>query len=76
MKIFKSFFVVALMAMTLTASASNEPTGDLTLKSKVVENHVVVVQLYNLQQESTKISIQSLDGKTTFFSDLVNKHNG
>lgn len=79
MKIFKSFFVLALMALTLNVSAatSNEaPTGDMHLKSKVVENNVLVVQLYNLQQEKTKIKIQSLDGQTTFFTDYVNNHNG
>lgn len=76
MKIFKSFFVLALMALTLNASASNEPTGDLRLKSHVVENHVIVLQLYNLQQAKTKVSIKSLDGETTFFSDLIRNHNG
>lgn len=77
MKIFKSFFVLALMALTLNVSAANDvPNGEMRLKSKVVEQNVLVVQLYNLQQAKTKIKIQSLDGKTTFFSDFVNNHNG
>ncbi|PHN03254.1 T9SS type A sorting domain-containing protein [Flavilitoribacter nigricans] len=76
MKIFKSFFVLALMAMTLNASASNEPTGELRLKSHVVESNVVVLQLYNLQQEKTKVSILSLDGETAYFTDYIRNHNG
>lgn len=76
MKTFKSFFILALMAWSLNASATNNPTGDLRLKSHVVENNVVVVQLYNLQQEATKVSIQSLDGKTTFFRENIRNHNG
>jgi hypothetical protein len=76
MKTFKSLFVLALLALSLNVSASNEPTGEFQVKSYVVENNVVVLQLYNLQQENTEISIQSLDGKTTFFSDYVRNHNG
>lgn len=76
MKIFKSFFVLALMALTLNASASNDPIGELQLKSYVQEDNVVILQLYNLQKVNTKVSIQSLDGKTTFFSDHIRKHNG
>lgn len=76
MKIFKSFFVLALMALTFTASADNEPDGQLLIKSKVVEQNVLVVQLVNLQQEATRVSIQSLDGDTTFFQENIRKHNG
>lgn len=76
MKIFKSIFVLALMALTLNANAGTNSDGDPQLKSKVVDEHTVVVQLFNLQQEVTKISIQSLDGETTYFQEYIRKHNG
>lgn len=75
MKIFKSLLLVALMVASFTLSANNDPEK-LQVKSKVVENQSIVVQLFNLQQELTTMSIISMDGKTTYCKKFVKDHNG
>ncbi len=49
---------------------------EVTLYVKAVKERTVEVALVNLQQESTSIAIQSLDGKTTYFQSTVKNHNG
>lgn len=75
MKIIKSFFLFALMTVSFTLSASNNP-DELHVKSKVVDNNAIVVQLINLQQAATSVTIESLDGETIYFKELVRHHNG
>ena len=76
MNIFKSFFVIALTALTFTLSAADTPDAELKMKSKVVQDHKVVVQLINLQQENTTLKLQSLDGDITYFQEIIRQHNG
>ncbi len=42
----------------------------------VVDKKTVELRLVNLQKLRTDISIQSLDGATTYFQNVVTKHNG
>lgn len=76
MKIFKSLLFLALMSLALSVSANNNPDGKLRVKSQVVDNHAIVIQLINLQQVATSVTIKDLDGDTTYFQETVRKHNG
>lgn len=74
-----SLLLALCLAMSVSALASNQ---DLPVESKVnvnvkaVKERTVEVFLSNLQHERTSISIESLDGETTYFKDVVNAHNG
>ena len=76
MKIFKSLFALALMALTINLSAGTNPDAELRFTSKVVDDHALILQLVNLQQNYTHISIESLNGETIFYEENVWKHNG
>lgn len=75
MNILKSVFTLALLALTLTLSANDDP-GKIRLKSKVVEDNAIVVQMFNLQKVATNVSLSDLNGTKTYFQKTINKHNG
>ncbi|MCB0629997.1 MAG: hypothetical protein R2824_10430 [Saprospiraceae bacterium] len=75
MSIFKSIFTLALLALTITLSANNDP-GKLRIKSKVVEDNAIVIQVFNLQQMPTSVSISDLEGSNTYFQKNIRRHNG
>lgn len=79
MKLRAFFSGMLMLAMTLTLSANpisaSSDGGGTTLKSKVVDNFSLHLQLINLEQEQTFIKLASLDGDT-FFQDFIARHNG
>lgn len=75
MSIFKSVFTLAFMALTITLSANDDP-GKIQVKSKIAEDNAIVVQMFNLQQMPTNVSIIDLQGVTTYFQKNIRKHNG
>lgn len=77
MKIFKSFFLIALMAISFSLHANDEkPASKFKLATEVVNHHAIVYQLSNLQQMNTRVRITSIDRTTTYFQKQVKKHNG
>lgn len=77
MRIFKSFFLIALLAISFSLHADNEnPTPKFNVTSQITDNNAMVYQLYNLMQAVTTVRITSVDGKTTFFETRIKKHNG
>lgn len=75
MSILKSIFTLTLLALAITVSANDDP-GKIRLKSKIVEDNAIVVQVFNLQQLPTSVSITDLDGATTYYQKNIRKHNG
>lgn len=73
------FFLAALMslllALPLMATADNLPNPDLIVRSTVKEGKVIKLQLANLLQTPTTISIESMNGEP-FYSRTIRKHNG
>ncbi len=66
-----------LAVMTLPVSAHKvAPNNDFVFSAKVTGAKTIEVSLLNLQQERTVITLQSLDGATTYFEEVVKKHNG
>lgn len=77
MKIFKSLFLIALLATSISLHAENDkPEPRFTVKSEIENNNDMVYQLTNLQQVTTTVQITSIDGKTTFYKTNIRKHNG
>lgn len=76
MKIIRSLLVLAFAALTLTLSAGDDPKSLFQITTEIVDENVVSIQLSNLQQMHTTITIKSLDGKTTYHRWNVRNHNG
>lgn len=79
MSILKQLGAVLLLAaisFPAWASSSADTTpGEITLKTRVVEQKSVAVQLYNLGQERTTIEVQDREGKV-YYQKSIKGHNG
>ncbi|MCO6476467.1 MAG: hypothetical protein J5I94_07590 [Phaeodactylibacter sp.] len=68
--------VLLLTAMSLPMWATPIATpGEITVKTKAVEQKSVAVHLYNLGQETTTLQIQGRQGKVYYEKNIFN-HNG
>lgn len=70
--------VLLLAAISYPAWASSSisaPPGEITFKTKVVEQKSIAVQLYNLGQEKTTIEVQDREGKV-YYQKSIKGHNG
>ncbi|PHN03253.1 hypothetical protein [Flavilitoribacter nigricans] len=77
MNIFKSFFLIALMAISFSLHANDgKPESNFNLQTKIVNDNAMVYQVMNLQKMHTTVSITSIDEKTTFYRAFVRNHNG
>lgn len=61
---------------TPVSATTSDVDPEFTLYVKAVKERTVEVALLNLQKEKTDITIQSLDGKRTFYSNTIKQHNG
>ncbi|MEL7250467.1 MAG: hypothetical protein AAFO03_18720, partial [Bacteroidota bacterium] len=78
MKMLVKGLAFASLFLCLTqAQATNFPPadGNLLLKVSQVDDEVLLLQIANMQQEATTVSLVDLDGNT-FFRKQVTKHNG
>lgn len=77
MKILKSFFLIALMALSFSLHADNEkPEARFNVQTEVVDQSNIIYTVYNLQQMITTVRITSIDGENTFYKNVIKKHNG
>jgi len=78
MKYLSLVLAVCLSVTLVMPVSATTPDVDpeFTLYVKAVKERTVEVALLNLQKEKTSISIQSLDGTKTFYSNIVKDHNG
>jgi len=72
--------IFSVLALFLLASApafanSTNPHEPLIVRSQIAEGGLEII-LANLEQETTTISLTSLDRKKKVFTDLIRKHNG
>lgn len=68
--------VLLLTAMSLPMWATPTATpGEITVKTKAVEQKSVAIHLYNLGQEMTTLQIQGRQGKVYYEKNIFN-HNG
>ena len=78
MKSIRFLALVATLALTLPAfaMANNTPApGKLKFSTKV-DGKKVMVHLANLQEMTTTISLENLNGDTRFYRGTIKKHNG
>lgn len=72
-----SLVLALCLSLTIPAVANvTNPADEIQMYVTPVSEKTVDVALANLQQQRTTISIVSLDGSTTYYRDIVKKHNG
>ena len=76
MKIFQIFFVLIFLANSFTAAADDAPKSKFQMKSEMTRETVVNVRLFNLQELTTTMRITDLDGKVSYFQEIIRQHNG
>ncbi len=74
----KSFLATMVFAATTTFSAfSFTPTPPPVIaKTKLIKSKTIEIQLANLEQKYTYVSITDMKGKLVYFSEGVKNHNG
>ena len=74
---FKGLAFAGLLLCFAQAQAANYPPveGSLLLKVSQMEDNVLLLQVANMQQASTTVSLADLNGNT-YFRQQVSKHNG
>ncbi len=74
---FLSLLLAFSLALTIPAFAHESyPTKAINVTITAVAEKSVQVIISNLQQQTTRITIESLDGSVVYFKDIVKKHNG
>ncbi|MEL6655391.1 MAG: hypothetical protein AAFP77_02950 [Bacteroidota bacterium] len=69
-------FAGLLLCLSQAQAANFLPAeGNLLLKVSQVDDEVLLLQIANMQQEATTVSLVDLDGNT-FFRKQITKHNG
>lgn len=74
-KLIFSVLALVLFAASPTYANSTNPHEPLIVRSQMAEGGLEIV-LANLEQETTTLSLTSLDRKKKVFTDLIRKHNG
>lgn len=72
----QSIFCAVVALLLLPALAFTPATGNLQVHTKVVNENMIKVQLYNLQQARTSIELTDMTQRVTYFSAHISKHNG
>ncbi|MDX1941255.1 MAG: hypothetical protein SFU99_11935 [Saprospiraceae bacterium] len=67
---------LAISVPTFVSAHNFTVEPQVNVNVKTVKERTVEISLFNLQQERTSISIQSLDGETTYFKNVIKDHNG
>jgi hypothetical protein len=75
MKNFLSILVIASAVFYSSPTLANTPPIEFILNVETVDQNHLILQLANLQQETTVISLQDFEGNT-YFRQTVTKHNG
>ena len=69
-------FASLFLCLTQTQAANFPPVeGNLLLKVSQIEGEILLLQVANMRQEATTVSLIDLEGNT-FFRKQVTKHNG
>lgn len=77
MKILKLVFsTMVLVSLTFLAQANTTPVAGKVIVKAETEGKTLTLQLANLQQLSTKVTITSLDGDTSYHANWIEDHNG
>ena len=74
-KIGAALLMAAISLPMWAAPATLTPTGEITFKTKTVENKSVAILLYNLNQEKTTVQVQDRQGNV-YYEKRINHHNG
>ncbi|MCB0608277.1 MAG: hypothetical protein KDD12_11210 [Lewinella sp.] len=72
------FFLSALLmaACMVPALAGGTNPTELIARTTVMSEKTMKIQLINLEKVATTLSINSLDGKKTYYEKNIKKHNG
>lgn len=74
---FLSLLLAFSLALTIPAIANEfEPTKEVKVTVTAVAEKSLDVNVSNLQQQTTRITIENIDGSVVYFQDIVKKHNG
>jgi hypothetical protein len=77
MRTLKSFFLIALLALSFSLHADNEkPEPRFQVRTEITNHTEMGFLLSNLQQITTTVKITSVDGKKTYYEATIHKHNG
>ena len=74
-KLGAALLMAAISLPMWAAPATLTPTGEITFKTKTVENKSVAILLYNLNQEKTTVQVQDRQGNV-YYEKRINHHNG
>lgn len=74
-KLIFSVFALLLFASAPVFANSSNPHEPLIVRSQIAEGGLEIV-LANLEQETTTLSLTSLDRTKKVFTDHIRKHNG
>ena len=74
-KLGAALLMAAISLPMWAAPATLTPTGEITFKTKTVENKSVAILLYNLDKEKTTVQVQDRQGKV-YYEKRINHHNG
>ena len=78
MSILKQFGAVLLLAsisLPIWASPAAVSPGEITFKTRTVDNKSIAIQLYNLDKEKTTVQVQDREGNV-YYQKRINNHNG
>jgi len=75
-RILMATLMMATLTLTAFPASGTDFTGDVQLKSKVVDDHSLQFQVFNLEQQWTLIELRTMDGSKTYFKKHVIRHNG
>ena len=74
----KSLFMTLLMGLffSISLSATTNPDGSMVARTKVVKEKTIHLQLLNLKQEVTRVTLTDLYEEEKFYGKIIRKHNG
>jgi len=74
----KSLFMMLLLGLTfsISLSATTNPDGSMIARTKVVKEKTINLQLLNLKQQETQVTLTDLYENEKFYGTVIRKHNG
>lgn len=74
-----TLLMLACLAISLPNFAAPNPgadDSDMIVRTEVVGEKAIQLQLVNLQKQTTRVAITSLDGNVRYYRDYIYDHNG
>ncbi|MCB0546843.1 MAG: hypothetical protein KDD19_04595 [Phaeodactylibacter sp.] len=75
LKRFGAALLLAAISLPLWAAPAITSPGEITFRTRAIDQKSIAVQLYNLAQETTTLQVQNREGQV-YFEKRISKHNG